>query len=127
MCIDFPEILNALKFAVGDAITFPALQVLLFMILLYAFVTEQRWFIYDTGASATVVRGEKSWPNFHIMYGVVSVLFVQVISTADALKGFKTIVTIADLLALFYLCFFNSWFRNKIMDTIVASQTKVER
>ena len=61
------------------------------------------------------------------MYGVTSVAFVAVNTMAEALVGYKVIITLLDLIALFYLHFFNSWFRNGVIGIIVASKNKIER
>ena len=121
------DLLIFLKCTVGDAVAFPAFQTLFFALFLYAFVKDRGWFARDTGINATVKRGKESWTNFHIMYGLLSVVFVLAINTTEVLKGFKTIITLADLSILFYLCFFNGWFRNKIIGIINASQNMEER
>ena len=121
------DYLAFIKCAVGDAVVFPAFQTLFLALFLYAFVKDRGWFARDTGFSATVKRGKEGWANFHLMYGLLAVIFVETINTTDILKGFKTIIILADLSVLFYLCFFNGWFRNKTIGIIIASQNMEER
>ncbi|TAK62768.1 hypothetical protein [Methylobacter sp.] len=115
-----------LKCAIGDATSFAAFQAIFVTLFLYAFVKDRGWFKRKSGLTATVKRGKESWANFHLMYGLLAVVFAEVINTTETLKGFKTIITLADLSVLFYLCFFNGWFRNKIMGIIIASQNMEE-
>jgi hypothetical protein len=75
---------------------------------------------------ASVKRGEKSWNYFYLAYGVLSVIFIQVISLSESGKGYKVYIALVDLGTLLYLGFFNGWFRNKIIDFVVKSQTKEE-
>ncbi len=116
------DIMIFLRCVASDAIVFSAFQAIFLALFLYAFVKDRGWFTRDTGCSATVKRGKESWANFHLMYGLLVVVFVEVINTTETLKGFKTIITLADLSVLSYLCFFNGWFRNKTIGIIVASQ-----
>lgn len=115
-----------LKCAVGDTIVFSTFQAIFLSLFLYAFVKDRGWFTLNTGLSATLKRGKESWANFHLMYGLLAVVFVEVINTTETLKGFKTIITLTDLTVLFYLCFFNGWFRNKTIGIISASQNMEE-
>lgn len=110
-----------------DQIIFPLFEVFLLVVFLYAIAKEHRWFMKSTGAMLTVKRGEKSWSYFNLAYGIASVVLLQVINVSEALKGYKTIISLANLFMLFYLAFFNSWFRNKVIGFIIKSQEKGER
>ncbi|HHT9109745.1 MAG TPA: hypothetical protein ACFYDZ_01130 [Candidatus Brocadiaceae bacterium] len=120
------ELMLFLKYVISDALMFSAFQIIFLALFLFALVKDRGWFARDTGCSATVKRGKESWANFHLMYGLLAVVFVEVINTTEIFKGFKTIITLADLSALFYLCFFNGWFRNKTISIISASQNMEE-
>lgn len=121
------DILVFLKCAIGDTVAFSIFQALFLVLFLYAFAKDRGWFTRDIDFSGIVKRGKESWANFHLMYGLLAVVFVEAINTTQTLKGFKTIITLADLSVLFYLCFFNGWFRNKTIRIIVASQNMEER
>lgn len=121
------DFLSILKCTLSDATAFPLVQLLFLALVWYAIIQERGWFRRNTGLSMAVKRGEESWGNFYLIYGLLAVMFVEVNSTAEALKGYKTIITMADLVALFYLCFFNGWFRNKIIGIISASKNMEEK
>ena len=109
-----------------DEYVFPLFQAAFLGVVLWAWFRDRGWFRPKTGSSATVKRGEKSWGYFHVAYGVLAVVFVEVNSTTEAWKHYKTVVSLADLALLFYLCFFNGWFRNKLMGLVVTSQQMEE-
>lgn len=88
---------------------------------------EHGWFRWHGGATPSVKRGEKGWGYFPLAYGIASVVLLQVINVAEALEGYKTLISLLDLLILTYLVFFNSWFRNAIIGIISRSQQKWER
>ena len=65
-----------------------------------------------------VFRGRESRRRFGVVYGFASVIMLQVINTSEAFKGHKVLLSFLDVLLLFYLCFLNSWSRNKIIGLI---------
>lgn len=120
------EIATLLRTLLSDPIIFPLLfQLLFFALFLYAVAKERGW-LTRRGIALRVKRGEKSWGHFNLAYGIASVLLLQVINMADALQGYKTIISLVDLLILTYLAFFNSWSRNAIIGIISRSQEKWE-
>jgi hypothetical protein len=52
---------------------------------------------------------------FGQVYGWLSAVVVLVNVSAESLKGYKTLIETFDVAALFYLCFFDSWFRSRII------------
>lgn len=110
----------------SDQVIFPLFEILLFIIFLYASAKEYRWFTKEASIYGAVKRGEKSWNHFYLAYGVASVVLLQVINSSEALKGYKIIISLINLFILFYLAFFNSWFRNKIIGVIIKSQEKYD-
>lgn len=117
--------MNDIAAILSDRVIFPLFQLAFFSISAFALARDLGYF-QPPGANLSVGRGEKSWSYFQFMYALLAVVFVEVNSTAEALKGYKTVVTIADLSVLFYLCFFNSWFRNNTLNVIGKSQRKVD-
>lgn len=75
---------------------------------------------------ASCKRGEKSWSYFPLAYGILSVVVTQINSISEFAKGYKVLITVADLAILLYLSFFNSWFRNKTIGFINKSKLKDE-
>lgn len=106
----------------GDCVVFSILQLIFLASFVYVYIYDKGWLRAGSGFIVEVKRGEKSWGYFHTVYGFLSIIFLEIINTTDAYKGYKTLITILDLSALLYLCFFSSWFRNKIVG--VASKSK---
>lgn len=65
--------------------------------------------------TASVVRGEQSRRTFHLGYGFATVIATQIVSSSEDLKGYKTSLTVLNLLALMYLAYFNYWAQNKLL------------
>ncbi len=112
---------------INDKIIFPAFEVVFMGLFLFALLRECGWFGKKKEIEAVITRGEESWNKFYLAFGIVSVVLMQVINSVEALKGYKTIISIANLAMLVYLAFFNSWFRNKTIGLITKSQQKKER
>jgi hypothetical protein len=76
-----------------------------------------------------VKRGEKSWAYFSIAYNILLTLFIGLISV---LPSFPCGVFVKLFLILFFaylffkLCFYNGWFRNKIVGVFSRSQEMKE-
>ena len=64
---------------------------------------------------AEIIRGPESKRRFGVVYGFASVIALQVINSSEAFKGHKVLLSLLDLLFLFYLCFLNSWSRGMII------------
>jgi len=119
--------LSTLKLLISDKVIFPAFEGLFFSLFLYAVAKEIGWFKKKTRVVPIVKRGEKSWNYFYLAFGIISIILMQVINSSEALKGYKTFISLTNLLMLLYLAFFNSWFRNKIIGIINKSKTKEEQ
>jgi hypothetical protein len=119
--------MDVVKCFLNDQFIFPAFQVGFLLLTAFALAKDRGFLTPKVSVSATVKRGEKSWNYFHFAYALLVVVFVEAINTTEACKGYKTVVTILDLASLLYLCFFNGWFRNKIIRVINSSQQMEER
>ena len=115
-------VMDFLKCIFSDSVGFVILHLGLLALLLYAVLGERKM----KRDMASVKRGEKSWNHFYLAYGILSVVITQIISISEFGKGYKVLITVVDLAILLYLAFFNSWFRNKTISLIVASQSKEE-
>lgn len=111
----------------NDCYTFTSLQIFYVLSVFLIFGYDKGWCREDKGFTAEVKRGETSWGYFASTYGFLSVLLLQIINTTEAWKGYKTITTIIDLWLLMYLCFYSSWFRNKIVGMFEKSKNMTER
>jgi hypothetical protein len=121
--ICFEAVSNLLQ----DRYVFPTFQTALAITIIYGIIKEYGWLRQKGSVTLSVKRGKESWNYFHLMYALLVVVIVEVNNTAEALKNYKTIITLADLTGLFYLCFFNSWFRNRTLSVINASLNKEEK
>lgn len=119
MNISFLELAN-------DCSTFNLLQLLFFLFFLSIYVYDKRWIRKKGGVIIEVKRGDTSWGYFASAYGFLSLILLQIINTTEAWKGYKTITTIIDLWLLMYLCFYSSWFRNKIVGMFEKSKNMTE-
>jgi hypothetical protein len=110
----------------SDSFVFPLLQGCLFLIFIYAWSRERRWFKRSVSLSGKVFRNPETWENFPLAWGILSLIFVEVNNMTESMKGYKTVITLLDIAALLYLCFFTSWFRNKSIWLISRSKQKQE-
>jgi hypothetical protein len=67
-----------------------------------------------TEASVDVRRGEQSMNSLYVIYGIVTVVYSLLVQVAEAFEGHKALLIALNYVALTYLFFFSSWFRNKI-------------
>ena len=118
--------MDTLYFLLSDKVIFPLFEVIFFGLFVFA-VLRERGGTKKTGAIAIVKRGQESWNKLNLAFGLGSIVLMQVINSADALEGYKTIISTANLAMLVYLTFFNSWFRSKTIGIIIESQQKEER
>ncbi len=83
------------------------------------------------GIDIKIKRGEKNWAYFPLSYNILLTLFVGIISVLpDFGIGYfwciKIILIIICAIILFWLCFFNDWFRNRIVGIFSISANKEE-
>lgn len=117
------NLFSILTLLASDCFILPLFELLFLVVFFYALALEKGWI--KSSGPAIIRRGE-NFNYFQIAYGITTLVLIQIINSAEALKGYKTIISFIDLVLLTYLTFFNSWFRNKIISFIIASQEKVE-
>ena len=71
-------------------------------------------------------RGEISWAYFPIAYTILITISIGLISVLEIQWFCKFILIIITSIILFKLCFYNSWFRNKIVGVFSKSKEVVE-
>ncbi len=120
------KIMWFVNYVTGDSLIFPLFQVVFFAILLFGILHDRKWFQNKLDADLQVRRGEESWAQFSLMHGLLSVLVIQVDASAAALKDHKAFFMLANLISLFYLCYFNTWFRNKTLNLIYRSKARID-
>jgi hypothetical protein len=114
-------------FYFSDKFIFPLFEGAFLFLFVYALLHEKGFLRNQSRSKLSVKRGKESWNNFYLTFGIASIILIQVINSANALRNYKTIISIINLIILVYLTFFNSWFRNKIIGFIINSQNKVEK
>ena len=62
-----------------------------------------------------VARGERSMTILYVAYALMTVALTATVQVADEAQGYKVGLIVFDYLALCYLFFFNSWFRNRLL------------
>lgn len=100
-----------------DLVLFCFIEALIFVLFVfsaYRFYIHRRLFP-SKGIPGPIKRGEKSWNNFLLTYGIVSVLVLQVINSLDALQCCKVLVSVINLVILLHLFLFNGWFKNAVI------------
>jgi len=64
----------------------------------------------------TMKAGRKnSWEYLLISYNILTIFFIAIVSVSIYFNEYKVIIIIADQIFLVYLCFFSSFFRNRII------------
>lgn len=111
----------------SDWCIFSLCQLILLISFIRIVLFDKGYFRKGGGVIAEVKRGDTSWSYFHIAYGFLSIIFLEIINTTEAFKGHKTLVIIIDLSMLTYLCFFSSWFRGNIVMVMSSSKKMIER
>jgi thiosulfate reductase cytochrome b subunit len=115
-------------FYFSDKFIFPLFEGAFLFLFVYALLHEKGFLRNQSNLKLSVEKGKESWGNFTLAFGIASIIvLMQIINSADALHGYKTIISIVNLLMLIYLIFFNGWFRNKVIGLIIRSQKKIEK
>jgi hypothetical protein len=124
---DGGNVIEILKWLFSDACTFALFEVGLICTVLYAYWREWRATKSKREGTAVVQRGEQSWAQLALAYGIASVLVIQIINAANTATDYKILFSLLDLVGLLYLVFFNAWFRNTIIGLVARSKQKKER
>ena len=111
----------------ADSIIFSIAQFLFLATAFIIYLHDKGYFRNTGGVKTEVTRGDESWGHFHAAFGFLSIFLLEVINTTEAWKGYKTIITFVDLLLLIYLCYFSSYFRNKIVGIFSKSKNMTEK
>ena len=106
----------------SDAVLFYVLQAALMTFVLVA------WTINLIGKSragrgsvrASVERGERSMGVFYAVDGAVSGVLVAICLASDTAKNHRVVWTLLDAALVAYVCLFNGWFRNKMVEWLIA-------
>lgn len=114
-------------FYFSDKFIFPLFEGAFLFLFIYALLHEKGFLRKQSNLKISIERGKENWRNFTLAFGIASIVLMQIINSADALHGYKTIISITNLFMLIYLVFLNGWFRNKVIGLIIRSQKKIEK
>jgi len=102
----------------SDAVVLKAAEIILLFVLFLSMLKELVIWIKKKrrrgGGSLSAKRGDHSMNFLYIMYGTITIVFALSVQVSEAFKGYKVLLIVFNYLALTYLCFFNSWLRNRI-------------
>lgn len=76
---------------------------------------------FGGGVSVKVMRNdETSWGHFTLAWTVLSVVYTTIVSMYDPieLSGHSIGIAVVDIVIITWLCFYSSWFTNKIIGVI---------
>lgn len=98
----------ALRFFFSDGFIFAVIQFVVLGLFIYGSTAGRRRF----GANEVFISPDTpTVGNVILAYSIISASVVQTVSATDIVAGYKLIIVLADLWAIFYLSFFNSWFK----------------
>lgn len=100
-------------FLFSDTVLFYVFQLLLFVLLLYSFKIN-KFFSSPDDVDIFVQRGDESVKRFGFTWTSLCIIVAHVIQTSSACVGYKIFFLMFDFSILFYLCFLNIWFRERI-------------
>jgi len=103
--------------AIADLALFALVECIVLVVFLYSIYRFYiHWRLFpNTGWPRTVKRGKSSWNSFLATYAIVSVLVLQIVSSVDALRSVKVLISLTNLLVLLDLFLFNCWFKNALL------------
>lgn len=108
-------LINSFKLLCSNDVIFFLFECILGMMLVYSQVYVWKMSGKYAGIKGSVRRGDHSWSSFPIGFALMSIFAVAIVSHSTWIDGYQSSVIVVDLAAIFYLCFFNGWFRNLII------------
>jgi len=103
------------------------IQGLLGVLLIISIFHDIRIRLLRSGLTAEIVRGPGSRGRLISAYGFASVILNQLIAVSNAFECYKVFLCLVDTVILFYLCFYSSWFRQRIVGWISVWEARPER
>ena len=105
-------------FITSDAVMFWVLQ---FLILLMFILAAARNTIAEKkagkgGAKLTVTRGKESMALFYGSYVALNGLLVALCLSVEVVKDYRVFWVVVDTMVPAYICLFNPWSRNKLLE-----------
>jgi len=120
--MDWIEFKNCLLYWSGDKIIICIYEIAILAFLIFAIIRNK--IKSKRGVILTVKRGEKSWRNLTATFGILSLLSFKIVGLSEFCKGHKVITTLFNEISFLYLCYFNNWFRNKLISLYTKLKTE---
>jgi hypothetical protein len=80
--------------------------------------------VSSASATLSVKRGDISWGYLAAVYGGFSAVVFAIPLAVESAKPYRIILSVLNLSAALYLCFFNGWFRNKVIGLIGRTRNR---
>lgn len=103
----------------NDQYLLPLIQLLFVLFGFYAINRDRNCKKSSSGFNASLKRGPQSMSIFHSTYVALAFLIVLVTLNVKAAENHKVFFLLLNIGLLAYLCFWNVWFRNKLMGLII--------
>jgi len=105
----------------SDKALFPAIQIALFIFVLFAVI---RNYIQAGNAgqgeiAVEIVRGNVSMGLFYGTYAAISGILIAICLSVDIAKNHRVLWSMLDTIQVGYLCLFNGWFRNLLVQWLM--------
>ena len=113
-----------------DVFLFHTLQALLFLFVVFAAILN--WFKTrkacrgQSSMPVQVIRSDASMGLFYGTYAAISGLLIALCLSVDVAKNHRVVWVVFDAIIVAYVCLFNSWFRNKLVQW-TQYLTKIEK
>jgi len=104
----------------SDALLFPALQTVLILFVLFAWLLNF-WHSRRAGHgtfSAQVTRGDSSMGYLYGTYAAISGLLIAICLSVDIATKHRVLWVVVDAGLVFYVCLLNPWFRNRLLEWV---------
>ena len=112
-----PWLQDSLRAPFHDDVSFVAFEATIIALLIFSLIAKAAaWCRHSTGAiDANVVRGDQSWGYVTAVWGIASLFAVHIVNSTTAADDHKTAFHLLNLSIIFYLVFFDVWFRQLII------------
>lgn len=106
--------MNQVMYVLSDSILFWLMEAVIFIIFILTICKDKCAKRKIGGTRATVIRGEKSSSRLFISWGML-IIVVGITNSTNITVNYKVLASILNIAFISYLCFFSSYFRNKII------------
>lgn len=111
----------------SDKVLFPAVQIALLIFLLLAVIKNsiQAGSAGQGEIAIEIVRGNVSMGLFYGTYAAISGILIAICLRVDIAANHRVFWSILDAIQVGYLCLYNGWFRNLLLQW-VTQLSKIE-